>query len=175
MKTKGFWFWIVALSVSILFNIVCILQFTTFKNGRECGQIIDSLRGNIFQQASISYNDVRLFTDYLKETIGLSGEICALIPPFACSQCVFSSIEQLNQIGFSVILMVPHGQLAESLPPLSAFISTIEYDLSDLQNPVCYYPDLIFIITRDGEVVDFYLHNKDIPEAMSVFLSHSGD
>jgi len=163
-----------ALVVSVIINIALV----AFRDGsKTCGGdslISEELKEVIIQQASISYEDVGEFVEKLDAVVGQMGQISALIPPYACSQCIETSLDQMNQLDFPINLMVPEGRFAETLPPVSPSITVIEYVAPDTQNPVCFYPDLVFVVIRDGKVVDFYLHSKDVPEAMAIFLNHSG-
>ena len=160
--------WQIAFAASVLINIVL---FTCQGGGADKmkeGMYQEAMRETMIQQASISFGDVKEFVGYLSGSVGPFGEVCAVIPPFACSQCISRSLQELNELGLSADLMVPEGRFAETLPPVGPEVSVVYYTAPDTQNPLCFYPDLVFVVSRKGEVVDFYLHDKDVQEAMAV-------
>ena len=163
-------FWIVALFISIAVIFICFFQRVNSCIKTDGRQNSNDLRETIIQQASISWGDVGEFVEYLDQAVGPIGEVCAVIPPFACSQCISRILQQLDDLGLPVDLMVPEGRFAETLPPLGPTISVTNYSSPDSASPVCFYPDLLFVVKEDGCLADYYLHDKEVPEAMAIFL-----
>ena len=162
--------WASALLVSVLLNIVLLVMRGSDVGDVKDGQYLESLTEAMIQQASISWGDVGEFAGYLDQVAGPIGEVCAVIPPYACSQCISRSLQQLDELGLPVGLLVPEGRFAETLPPVGPAIFVTEYSAPEMQNPVCFYPDLFFVVKENGVMADFYLHDKEVPEAMAIFL-----
>lgn len=162
--------WASVLLMSVLLNIVLLVKCGSDADDVKEGHYLESLTEAMIQQASISWGDVGEFVGYLDQAAGPIWEVCAVIPPYACSQCISRSLQQLDELGLPVSLMVPEGHFAETLPPVGPAISVTEYSAPEMQNPVCFYPDLLFVAKEDGKLADFYLHDKEVPKAMAIFL-----
>lgn len=163
----------VALVASVLVNIIIVFLLTRVCDRTESRLQAKELKAMIIQQATISFGDVEKFVFYLDDAAKPLGGVLAIIPPYACAQCITSSLQQLNELELPVRLFVPDGFWGEKRPTMSPPVSEAVYKESVSQNPLYFYSDLIFVRCRDGRIEDYYLHNKDVPEALAVFLSRS--
>ena len=98
-------FWMVVLFVSIAVNFICLFQRVNSTGNTDERQNSIDLSEAIIQQASISWGDVGEFVGYLDQAAGPIGEVCAVIPPYACSQCIYRSLQQLDELGLTIDLM----------------------------------------------------------------------
>lgn len=167
--------WIVILSVSILANISGILLWSarTASGSLEAEETSKDLTGTLINHASITYSGINaFFSSILRSERPLQDNLYVFIPPFSCPQCVASSLLQLARQDTPFVLLTPSKRADEMLIPGSPSVDIRNYEEPDNENLVCYYPDLVFVEIKDGRIGDYYLHNKDVPEAMEIFIQN---
>jgi len=119
-------------------------------------------------QASIGLEDIDSYVrSFLPDPVP-SG-LYAMIPPFSCSRCIEGGLVSLSKRDEAFTLLVPESMDVHFSGEIkqTAIIYSAE---QGADNPVCSYPDLVFFFYKDNRLADYYLHNKDVPEAMIIFL-----
>lgn len=160
-----------ALIVSVLLNVVIGLFWFVGVPSRSEKSVSEELTDAVVYNATVTYSEIESFF----ASVFLEGKpedgLYVLVPPFSCPKCVASSLPQLALTGASCALLVKEGRddeemlLAEFSPE-----SIWQFSAFNDENAACYYPDLIFVIIKDGRIADYYLHNAHAPEAMAIFL-----
>ena len=97
--------WMKFLAASVLIIVILLVWRESNGPSKEDGKYLESLTEAMIQQASISWGDVGEFVGYLDQAAGPIGEVCAVIPPYACSQCIYRSLQQLDELGLTIDLM----------------------------------------------------------------------
>lgn len=169
--------WIVIMSISILANISGVLFWfvRTSTGSFEPEETSKELAGALINHASITYSEINaFFSSVLDAAYPLQDNLYVLIPPFSCSQCVASGLHQLARQDATFVLLVPGGRVDEALIPEFPAGDIWNYEGIGNESLVCYYSDLVFVEIKGGSIGDYYLHNKDVPEAMEIFIrNHS--
>lgn len=162
--------WAIALIVSVVLNVFGLVWLVGI-SGRSDKSASENLFDAAIYNATITFSEIESFLDSIhSEGTPLEDGLYVLVPPFSCSKCVERSLPQLALTGAPYNLMVQTGREEAVLLSKVSSESIWYYSTSDDGNAACYYPDLIFVIIKDGRIADYYLHNTHVPEAMEVFL-----
>lgn len=164
----------ILVSISAFLFILCVFELFYFE--KKYRNIQDAyniqLNNTVINQVIFSHSALISFVSNIILNSENDTSVYAIIPPYPCEDCLKKSLEDLRETGFTIGLyyanespfvdIIMTGYPLENIHP---------YDDYPVDNSICYFSNLIFIVHKGGEIIDYYFNNTDVPEGMRIFLN----